>query len=222
MKDINNPDKFVETVFSSTIKIIDFGFSRSLEKEHKANTFIGNLNSMPKEVVNKSYDLSSEIWSIGIITFQLLTGETPFLVQNKEDLNKKLNNGTYSFSAKDKPSMEIIDFIQMLLQNDPTKRPDFSKIFDHEFLSGDPKTFKIYEFEKQERLTLSIFEKKQIVSYTEKEEMTKKIILEKSWPKSYNNNNFIEENYFQKKYENYNLEIEIMDKIYIDDNYYKD
>ena len=206
MKKIDNPDEFVKTILNSKIKLIDFGFSRILEENEKALTFIGNINSMSKEVLIGPYDFQSEIWAIGIVTYNLLTGGSPFYASSKNDIMDKLKTGDYSFSPKVKTSSEIIDFIQMLLQDDPKKRPPFREIFKHDFLTNDSKTFNDYKFQNNQPLVLSIYQKKQI--YNNEINLESKLIPNKNTylmiNPSFNSNeddDFLDENYFEKLYQ---------------------
>jgi serine/threonine protein kinase len=61
-----------------TIKLSDFGWStHSVENNRK--TFCGTLDYLPPEMVNKvSYDNSVDVWSVGILAFEFITGSPPF------------------------------------------------------------------------------------------------------------------------------------------------
>jgi serine/threonine protein kinase len=223
MKDIKDPEQFVKTVLTSKVKIIDFGFSRILEDGDLCSTFIGNYNSMSKELTKGKYDFSSEIWAIGIITFHLLTGSPPFYSTNLSELNEKLHKGFYRFNSQDKPSVEIVDFIQMLLQENPSDRPKFDKIFNHPFLKKDTKSFKKCEYD--EYLELSIYLKKKFlvedVNSKLKEEL---ILLNKSMERKslkWNEYEFIDENYFEKKYQLHLMDVKNYEEsIILNNNYF--
>lgn len=61
-----------------TIKLSDFGWSTHTP-EDKRRTLCGTLDYLPPEMVNKiDYNHSVDIWSIGILTFEFLTGNPPF------------------------------------------------------------------------------------------------------------------------------------------------
>jgi serine/threonine protein kinase len=60
-------------------KIIDLGFSKKLEIAHEQaevkGTILGTVTTMAPEVLSKqSYGLKADIWSIGVIFFQMVFG----------------------------------------------------------------------------------------------------------------------------------------------------
>lgn len=61
------------------VKLTDFGFSRQLQEKEKAWTFCGTPEYVAPEVItNKSHDTQADIWALGILVFELLTGAPPF------------------------------------------------------------------------------------------------------------------------------------------------
>ena len=77
------------------------GFARELEYEELAGTVCGTPLLMAPEVLNgKKYNHKADVWSLGIVFFELLTGFMPFTGKNKEELKKNLDNGEYKFPKK--------------------------------------------------------------------------------------------------------------------------
>ena len=103
-----------------TAKLADLGYSKPENDEEE------------KKIYNDKLDLLS----LGVLTYQLLTGCSPF---NKDDqfLPKTL-----------KCSLEIICFINGLLQSEPSKRLNWEQIKKHPFLKGDPDNFYYINLEK--------------------------------------------------------------------------
>jgi len=61
------------------IKVTDFGFSCFFEPETGLEIQLGTALYMAPEIINaQKYDEKVDIWSIGIITYMLLTGRTPY------------------------------------------------------------------------------------------------------------------------------------------------
>lgn len=61
------------------VKLTDFGFSKKFKKGKFQSGSSGTAMTMAPEVIkNKSYNEKSDIWSLGIILFELLTGAIPF------------------------------------------------------------------------------------------------------------------------------------------------
>ena len=83
----------------STVKLIDFGMSKILEDENALmNTKLGTPYYISPEVLKGKYDKSCDMWSIGVITYVLLTGEPPFYGINAVALFKKIRTCDFEFS----------------------------------------------------------------------------------------------------------------------------
>uniref|UniRef100_A0AAY4A7Z8 non-specific serine/threonine protein kinase n=1 Tax=Denticeps clupeoides TaxID=299321 RepID=A0AAY4A7Z8_9TELE len=66
---------------NTCIKIADFGFARYLQNNMMAATLCGSPMYMAPEVImSQNYDAKADLWSIGTIVFQCLTGKAPFQV----------------------------------------------------------------------------------------------------------------------------------------------
>uniref|UniRef100_A0A668AP76 non-specific serine/threonine protein kinase n=1 Tax=Myripristis murdjan TaxID=586833 RepID=A0A668AP76_9TELE len=66
---------------NTCIKIADFGFARHLQTNTMAATLCGSPMYMAPEVImSQNYDAKADLWSIGTIVFQCLTGKAPFHV----------------------------------------------------------------------------------------------------------------------------------------------
>uniref|UniRef100_A0A8C7MA88 non-specific serine/threonine protein kinase n=1 Tax=Oncorhynchus kisutch TaxID=8019 RepID=A0A8C7MA88_ONCKI len=67
---------------NTCIKIADFGFARYLQNNMMAATLCGSPMYMAPEVImSQNYDAKADLWSIGTILFQCLTGKSPFQVK---------------------------------------------------------------------------------------------------------------------------------------------
>jgi len=61
------------------IKIADFGFSCLVDPEKGLNQFLGTICYMAPEIISrKKYDLAVDVWSIGVVSFMLLSGKMLF------------------------------------------------------------------------------------------------------------------------------------------------
>lgn len=66
---------------SIRVKIADFGFARYLQSNMMAATLCGSPMYMAPEVImSQHYDGKADLWSIGTIVYQCLTGKAPFQV----------------------------------------------------------------------------------------------------------------------------------------------
>ena len=59
------------------LKLSDFGWS--IYTSIQRTTFCGTLDYVSPEVIQgKNYDFSVDLWSIGVLTYELITGSAPF------------------------------------------------------------------------------------------------------------------------------------------------
>ena len=121
------------------IKIADFGFARKVDKNMLLNTLCGSPMYMAPEIINKQdYSIKSDLWSVGIIIYQMIYGRVPFEVSNFVQLIKKVNNETISFEDKQiKVSSLGLDLMKHLLQVDVEKRISWDAFFYHPWFTHD-------------------------------------------------------------------------------------
>jgi eukaryotic-like serine/threonine-protein kinase len=77
---------------SGAIKVADFGTSRLLEKSH-ATTVIGSPPFMAPEQFQGRAVLSSDIYSVGVILYQMLTGTLPYFSPNPAQIERMVAQG---------------------------------------------------------------------------------------------------------------------------------
>jgi calcium-dependent protein kinase len=122
----------------SDLKIIDFGLSRKFPKNgQNLNSVVGSPYYVAPEVLEGSYDCKCDVWSIGVLTYVLLSGSPPFYSSDKMELYHKICNDKPSF---DNPvwkniSYDAIEFIVCLLQKDPKLRPKTSKVLNFDWFA---------------------------------------------------------------------------------------
>ncbi len=112
----------------NVIKILDFGIARSLDVPETMNTtdtIVGSPKYMaPEQILGKKLDVRSDLYSLGIVFYYMLTGEEPFTGPSvKSVLMKQLNEQPPPIRniRKDIPE-EIERFIMKLLEKKPERR----------------------------------------------------------------------------------------------------
>ena len=95
----------------------------------------------PEMVQNKVHDAKIDIWSVGVLLYELVHGYPPFRGKSTDQkFSEILNN---NFKISDDCSAECKDLILKLLRQNPDERPTFDEIFTHPWVKGFEGTFKM-------------------------------------------------------------------------------
>ena len=105
-----------------TIKIADFGWSiHAPDENNRRATLCGTLDYLPPEMVEeKTHDHHVDIWSLGILCYEFLTGSPPFEAEAHEATYKRIKDIDLSFPSF--VSREAADLIRKVLVKEPTHR----------------------------------------------------------------------------------------------------
>ena len=71
-------------------KLIDFGLSKIFNKEKKSKSYQGTIHYIAPEVIDSHHDKRCDLWSIGVITYELLSGEKPFNGRSEDQIERKI------------------------------------------------------------------------------------------------------------------------------------
>lgn len=92
----------------------------------------------PEILKGQTYNHKVDVWSLGTVFFEMLTGFLPFTGRNKDDLQNNLEIGNYMFPKHIKMSLEGLDFLNCCLQHDPKERMSWDELLKHTYLNYDP------------------------------------------------------------------------------------
>lgn len=125
-------------------KIGDFGLAKILEQTEEANTLCGTIGYMAPEVCkNMPYSFPADIWSLGVILYELISLEPPFKSKNSNMLSIVHNicereptplSGDYS--------EELTNLCYWMLKKNCEERPTTHDLIATEYLQGELRLLK--------------------------------------------------------------------------------
>ena len=141
----NIEDKNNFNLLASEVKIIDFGLATTLQPNALANTAAGSPINMDPCILKKynkaggydklqGYNEKADIWSLGTICYEMLTGKCLFNVHNLEELKEKVEIGNYNLPTNINLTKELISFINGMLQYNGDLRLSADELSKHDFL----------------------------------------------------------------------------------------
>ncbi|RVE61756.1 hypothetical protein OJAV_G00175680 [Oryzias javanicus] len=125
---------------TSKIKIIDFGLARIYKPREKLRVNFGTPEFLAPEVINFDFvSFNTDMWSLGVITYMLLSGLCPFLGDNDTETLNNILAAQWNFEEEEfvDTSEEAKDFIRRLLIVNKSWRMGACEALRHPWLS-DP------------------------------------------------------------------------------------
>lgn len=127
------------------LKLCDFGIARIVGDTGKIMEILGTPDYVAPEVLQyEPLSLRTDIWSIGVLTYVLLTGYSPFGGDNKQETSLNITKCLLTFPEElfEDVSEEAIDFIKCALRIKPKERPTVEECLEHRWLKEDNGTNK--------------------------------------------------------------------------------
>ena len=79
-----------------TLKLADFGFAKEFKETLLTDTVCGSPLYMAPEILNHhKYNIKSDLWSVGVILYEMVMKEHPFKALNITDLTNIINKNQY-------------------------------------------------------------------------------------------------------------------------------
>ncbi|XP_050073153.1 obscurin isoform X1 [Anopheles maculipalpis] len=119
---------------SDNLKICDFGLARRIEDDKLYTLDYGMPEFIAPEVINRcGVGLGQDMWCVGIITYILLGGVSPFLGRNDRETLTRIKDGKWTFvgSVWENISAEARDFITRLLVYEEKHRMTIRDALNH-------------------------------------------------------------------------------------------
>lgn len=173
------------------LKIADFGLAQFLKSDDfLLKTMAGTpLNMDPLILEKKPYSEKCDIWSLGVIFYQILVGKLPFNPGRHagiNDLLELIRKQKVTFPNDIKLSEQVKDLIRRMLVYDQEKRISFEELFNNEWITGkfrvpDPykKDHSSFENLSSSKLLESVYSHRKFETGTKKQISKETLVFEK-------------------------------------------
>ena len=163
----NEEDLLSNNFIKAKIKLIDFGFARYLDENELAGSLVGTPMYMDpnvlktfleskSRVVQGFYDQKVDVWSLGILTYELLIGIVPFMSKDIKGLFQNVNKRDFYIPKEEKRDFYLteaaIRFIDKTLNIDPNVRPLPAELINDPWFNNEDMT--IYQMKSDEEIKL--------------------------------------------------------------------
>ena len=163
----NEEDLITHNFLKAKIKIIDFGFARYLEQDELAGSLVGTPMYMEpsilktfmtskSRVVDGFYDKKVDVWSLGILTYELLIGIVPFVARNIKGLFHSVEQRDFCIPKEEKRNFRLseaaINFIDRTLNIDMNMRPLPEELIKDPWIMGKFNKKKLYKMKSDNEI----------------------------------------------------------------------
>ncbi|XP_033155962.1 muscle M-line assembly protein unc-89-like isoform X2 [Drosophila mauritiana] len=139
--DLKPENIMCHTRTSHQIKIIDFGLAQRLDTKAPVRVLFGTPEFIPPEIISyEPIGFQSDMWSVGVICYVLLSGLSPFMGDTDVETFSNITRADYDYDdeAFDCVSQEAKDFISQLLVHRKEDRLTAQQCLESKWLSQRP------------------------------------------------------------------------------------
>lgn len=118
--------------YNGDVKISDFGWSVHTSSDQR-KTMCGTLDYLSPEMIEQTpYSKSVDVWAIGVLTFEFLTGDAPFVAAEDRETKHRIRKVQYDMPRD--ISLSAQDFIRRILVAKPENRMSLTDILRHPWI----------------------------------------------------------------------------------------
>nr|XP_046205600.1 myosin light chain kinase 3 isoform X2 [Oncorhynchus gorbuscha] len=139
------------------IKIIDFGLARKYRPREKLKVNFGTPEFLAPEVVNYDFvSFPTDMWSVGVITYMLLSGLSPFLGDNDAETMNNILHANWDFDSEafENVTEEAKDFVTRLLIPTKCSRLSATGCMKHAWLNNLEDKAKLHQVRLKSQVKL--------------------------------------------------------------------
>ena len=124
----------------NTLKLADFGFAKEFKETLLTNTICGSPLYMAPELLNNDkYNIKSDLWSVGVILYEMVMKEHPFKALNINELTNVVNKNKVLFLNVNINS-GCKDLIEKLLIVDSNNRLEWDELYKNSWIYDNTET----------------------------------------------------------------------------------
>ena len=133
-------------IHEGVAKITDFGFARVIDGDmEKSGQFskVGTPLYMSPQILNdQKFSAKTDIWSLGMMLYEMLYGRTPWTADSPYRLYENINTQCLDFPEKPVRSQEVKDLLKLMLIVEDKERISWLELFNHPLCKFDTKEIK--------------------------------------------------------------------------------
>jgi len=136
-RDLKPENIVFRTSAQKELVIIDFGDAKIIEEDADYEDFVGTAFYLAPECIRKrkGWELKkSDMWTIGVITYVLLTGRPPFHGRDNKEILRKIIRAKVLWPKKNRLSRNAKDFVHRLILKEPKDRYSAVEALEHRWL----------------------------------------------------------------------------------------
>lgn len=143
------PENFVfkDKSPNSDMVLIDFGCAKIVEDDKEYKDLVGTPYYLaPESAAGHKYTRTgkvlkaSDVWSIGVIAYVLLTGRPPFNGRSNNEIFSAIIKKKIKFPNGVKLSQSFVDFVKKMLKKSPKQRISVDDALQHNWVTGKEAT----------------------------------------------------------------------------------
>ena len=170
-------------------KLSDFGWSNYLKGNYKRTTICGTPIYLAPEIINNTgHDEKIDIWCVGVLMFELMTGQAPWKGEDVHTVKKNISQLKINWPKN--MDKDARDLISKILRYMPEERPSLRTILMHPFFTKYyPNAVNCLQVPNPEGHRLYIISKDHPLTYNEglSNDLFNQIIPNQNLPTTYTN-----------------------------------